>query len=156
MDSENSESRFLKVEVALDQFETKLGIPATITQSNIGSILEMSREELSSLSGIDCGEYAFSLDQFAFQIQRAFNRERAKQTWCEEQIARVIAPIIQDMRGYSYDERRRQAVDQNEAAQQYDKLRVESKLKCERLDWLANRVSSMSKTLLSIQQKKGS
>jgi hypothetical protein len=102
----------------------------------------------------NCGEAAYCLRQFSFRLQQAFNRESARVKWCNESIDAIIAPILMEYRGYSFDERKVQAVRDNDAAKKFDELRVKASLRMERLLYLSTKVSEMAKTLEALQFSK--
>ena len=117
-------------------------------------ILQIHPEVLKRMTRSECGEAAVVLIQFAFHLQRASNRQQSRIRWAEETVKKIIAPTLGQQKGYSYEERRIQAVRQDEAAQKTDDIRVKAQLRMERINYLSTKAEAMSKALTALQHSK--
>lgn len=103
----------------------------------------------------ECGESAYVLEQYALFIQRATNREQARIHRSEELLRKLLPSLLRDRREYMFDEKKMMAVADSPQAMELERLRVEGVLRLDRLAYMAARISSVSKLMLSLQQTKG-
>lgn len=148
-----------QLDAVLDEYERGVGLPAHLNaevEQEARAVLNMRPAELRKLTAVQCGEYAFLLRQFAAHVQRSCNRESARIRWADESIKKVIGKSVGQYRGVSFEERKIQAVADNDAAQKLDRIRVNSALRVERLNYMATKVGDMADALKSLQfSKKG-
>lgn len=140
---------------ALDDFESQNGLPIGIplsVESEAKNILTIEPEMLKRMGAAQCSEAAVVLIQYAFYLQRVANRLQSRIRWAEESVRKTIAPILGEQRGYSFEERRLQAVRQDEAASKADEIRVKAQLKLDRVSYLSTKVESMSRALQNIKR----
>lgn len=151
------EERLAEADAALDRFEHGMGIPAVgedeVTLES-RRWLAMPPSLLKKLSAVECGEGAYVLGQYAHRLQQACNREQGRLTWANESIKRVIAKVINNYKGVSFEERRLQAVRDNDAARALDAARVKAQLRLDRISYLSGKANDMAKTLLSLGNAK--
>jgi hypothetical protein len=154
-----AEARLKEVDALLDDYERGLGLPTAFAkeiETEATALMNMPPAVLRKMSAVELGEAAFILRQFSFHLQRAVNRELSRVTWCEENIKAVIAKTVHTYRGVSFEERKLQAVRENDAAAKVDKLRVHAKLRVDRVSFLSAKAGDLSEMLKSLQfSKKG-
>lgn len=153
----NAEARLAEADRLLDQYERSLGLPAAFdgeVEKEATRLLNLPPSVLKKMSAGECGEAAFCLRQFARHLQRSINRELARVAWAEENIKAVIAKTVHQYRGASFEERKLQAVRENEAASALDKVRVHAKLRVERVSFLAAKVGDEAEALRGLQFNK--
>lgn len=155
----SADARLSQLDKILDEYEAGLGLPGMgfpEVEQEAQRLLTLSPAVLVKMTAVQCGEAAYCLRQFGFHLQRATNREQGRVSWAEESIKKAIAKSINQYKGVSFDERKMQAVRDNDAASKLDSIRVHAKLRLERVSHLAIRVSEMAKSLESLQfSKKG-
>lgn len=138
----------MKSEEGLDRFEAQVGLGKARSSSSmddeIDNLLNLEPEQIRRMSTIECAESAYILDEFAFHLQRALNKNQSLANWAEARINRIIAPLLSTMPGYSPSERNQQAVYSNDAARETQTIRISAQLKADRLSYLAGRVSSLA------------
>jgi hypothetical protein len=156
--AETIKERLGQLDRILDDFERPLGISVVgedeITQE-ARRLLQLPPDAVRKFSARDCCVAAYVLSQYTHRLQQAINREQCRVTWAENSIRRLIAPRINNYRGYSFEERRLQAIYDDEAAQEYESTRVRSQLRIDRINYLANKTDNMIKSLLSMKNIKG-
>ena len=141
----------------LDEYELSVGLPNFMSDySNHEAIsyLHMNRAQLEKLSPEDCGMAALILNELAFHIQRAYNREMARVNWSDENIKDVVANEVQSYKGYSYQERLYQAVKNNEHARTLSRIKKYAKQRADRLSFLSSSMSKRADIFLSVQRSK--
>lgn len=148
-----------KAEAALDDFERSIGLPPfglglPDTRGEAKSLLEMTPDRLRKMTAIECGESAFILEQFATHLQRALNRLQSRAKMADEAIRKLIRGKLKAQAGYSFEERRLQAIHGDAAAQEWETIRVQAQLKIERLSYLASKVNQQADRLGSLQFSK--
>lgn len=140
---------------ALDRWESSLGLPVSCpveVELEATRLLSISPRVLHAMGSADLGEAAYVLEQFAFFLQRATNREQTRLRRAEENVRRLIAPHLQKVSAYSWDERKLLAVRYSQAAREQDNERVEAQLRVDRLAYLAARVGGLVKAFQGLQQ----
>lgn len=152
------EEKLQRTDDSLDEYERALGIPLVgeddVTQE-ARRIIGLSPSSLRCMSAIECGEAAFVLGQYTHRLQQAINREQARMTWAEEAIKKIIAKKLNQYRGVSFEERKMQAIQDDEAASKIDSIRVRSKLRIDRINYLSAKTENLIKSLMSIRSAKG-
>lgn len=154
MASDNFREKQRRVEEYLDQFDKKLGIALSFDPGDLNSLLDIDDDQLKTMSARECGEKAFLLSRYSLYIQKIYNEEKGKEKWCARQVDFLIAPILQEIYGVPYEERRPRAVLACPEAIELDRAQSQHEMKCQRLEWMANRIDSVVKVLLAIQSRK--
>ncbi len=143
------DERLGNIDELLSQYESALGIPKAfkINTQKVQEYLQMDRDEIKSLSTEDCSEISFALSQASFYIQKEHNKENAKFNWADAQINGLIAAKVGEYKGYSFEERKLKAITDNAAAMKLQKIKVEAKLRIDRLNGMSAQLQYMSKTM---------
>jgi len=92
-----------KIEAVLDEYEHQCGFPQLKSpgqEKELDEYLNMDRETVEKLTPDAACSLAYRLSQFAFYIQRLYNREKSRKTWAETELNRVIAGHIEDYSQY--------------------------------------------------------
>jgi hypothetical protein len=153
------DDRVAELDRSLDGYEAGLGLPADgfpEVEQEAKRLLGLSPSVLRKMSAVEAGEAAYVLRQFSFHLQRAVNREQGRVRWAEECIKQTVAKTVNQYKGVSYEERKAQAVRDNDAALKMDRVRVHAQLRVERVAFLAAKVGDMAKSLESLQFSKKS
>ncbi len=75
-----------KVTDLLKDYEEKIGIPSLMPPgeaSELEKYLTMGRDVIERLSIQDCSQIAYRLQQFAYYVQRLYNKECGIKVWAE-------------------------------------------------------------------------
>lgn len=149
-----SEQKLQATNDGLDKYEQGIGLPnvtSLAVEAEAKRILNLEPSVLNKMSATECGESAFCLRQYSWYLQRSLNKERTNMKWAEESTKRTIAATIHNYRGVSYEERKMQAVKDNDVASNLDTLRIKAQLKIDRISFLADKIGDMAKSLESLQ-----
>jgi hypothetical protein len=152
------DERYTHIENLLKQYEEGLGLPKNfkISTAEVMGYLQMTRDELKALTEEACSEISFALAQCAFFIRTQLNAERAKSNWAEQQIRGLIAPVVGEYKGYSFDERKIKAISDNSACMTLNRIKINAQVRVDRLDGLADQIQFMSKALNDLKFTKRS
>jgi hypothetical protein len=146
-----------KMEEILDEYESKLGLPAFCPQAieaEATRLLRLTPQEMSKLAPDEKGEASVTLKQFAFYIQKAFNKEQARVHWAEERVKKVIAPGLAQQKAYAFEERKLLAIQENDAAIILERIRVNAQARVDRLSFITHRIEALAMSLFNIQRGK--
>ena len=141
----------------LDEYERSVGLPAFSTNRNSSAateFLSMDRNQIEKLSPEDCAQAALILNELAFHVQRAYNREIARVKWSEDTSKEVVANEVGGYKGYSYAERFQQAVKNNAHALSLNKIRKYAQQRADRLSFLASNMNTRADIFLATQRSK--
>lgn len=142
----------------LDEFEAGLGLPPhcpPAVEVEATRLLQMEPAQLRLLTAAECGENAFALEQFAFFLQRAANREQARLHRAEAVLRRLLPPLLRGRREYMLEEKKMMAVSESAECREWECRRAEAQLRLDSLLYLANRVSALANLFVNIQQTRG-
>ncbi len=123
-------------------------------ENQVKKFLTMPFSDLRKLDCEDCAEGVFVLEQFAFHLQRAVNREQERVRWATESIHKNIAGRLHQQKGFAFDERKLQAIRGDEAAEKLDAIRAEHQRRLDRISFVSNKVADVAKALTGLRQAK--
>lgn len=146
------------VDKRLDEFEENTGLQKSIireeTENEVAKLLTMTPGDLREMDAVACAEAAVLLEEFAFHIQRAENRQKTRVNWANARIEKMIAPNLHKQPGYSHEERRAKAISQDDAAMATEQERLNAAVRLDRISYLSNRISTMAKRLAELASMK--
>ncbi len=149
--------RMEAVEKILDEYETALGLPRFqedyVGESEVTTYIEMDRRSMEKLTLEDCAEIAIALDQFAFHLQRAVNRENARVNWATDLLKEMISGRECQYQG-SWDSQFHQAVKGDAFTRQVAKIQRYAQQRSDRITYLANAVRNRSNLFINLQKAK--
>jgi hypothetical protein len=150
------EARIKKLNESLDAFEHSIGLPSMPLgpDNEMLLLLNLNRQMLRSMTAEDCGENAALLQQFAFHLQRAVNREKAKLDYCVENITHIVAKTVSQQKGWKYEERLPLAIRADDVAIKFDYFRVQFQNRINRINFLAAKVENQSRRLAELGETK--
>lgn len=149
--------KLAKLDASLDKFEGGLGLPQECPKGievAATKVLCLTPEQVQKLTPEECWEDAVILQQFAFFLQKAANREQSRMNWAKESVDKAIGPHLAQQTAYMYEERRLCAIRNNDAAEKYEQIRVQAKVRLDRVAYLATRADALARTLMVKQQRR--
>ena len=142
----------------LDDYETSNGLPKIKdpgTEEELQQYLTMNRDIVEKLTVEQCGNIAYRIKQYAFYMQRLYNRERGRLLWAATQLNKEVSAKI-----HNYDQFMKYpnkvaciARDDSHVKNLYN-IHTHSKQRMQRLTYLSNSIKDMGDTLLSLQRAK--
>jgi len=148
--------RMIAVETVLNEYEEGLGLPKFNEQygeAEVTGYLEMDRRSMEKLTLEDCAEMAIVLDQFAFHLQRAVNRENARVNWATEVLKDSVFGRETQYQG-SWDSQFYQAVKEDGFTRGVAKIQRYAQQRSDRINYLANAVRNRSNLFINLQKAK--
>lgn len=142
---------------SLDRYEASLGMPGTVNaqiQKRATELLNLSPSDLEKMSGEDCSMAAYVLYQFSWHIQRALNREHSTIAWAENRVKKIISSSMSAQQGYSFEERKMNAIRNDPGAQAVEKIRINAVLKASRIEYMPSKIEATAKALGFIRMKR--
>jgi hypothetical protein len=139
----------------LDEYESRTGLMPFLndyTNTEAMHFLNMGRNQIEKLTPADCGAASLVLNELAFHIQRAYNREIARVNWSDSTIKSILANEVNNYKGYSYAERLQQAIRGNSHARKLWKINLYAKQRADRLNFLSSSINNRVDIFLSIQR----
>ncbi len=144
------------IDKILDEYECTLGLPKYKSLENddkfraeLEGYLHMDRTTIEALTPDTCSEISLRLNQFAFNIQRSQNREKARMKWAISYAKRIVARDLND--GWSFEEKFLKAVANNDAAQKLIQIRDYCEQRMDRLDFLSQSLKELANSFKSIE-----
>jgi len=141
----------------LDNYEQSVGLPKyepVVEDTELAECLQLNRDTLEKLSSQECAYRAFVLSKYAFNIQRAQNRENAIVGWAKSTIKELIANELSNFKDYSYEAKYIQAVKNNTHATKIQQILTYAEQRAARLNYLSKSLESMANFVRSIQYNK--
>ncbi len=149
------EDKLKQAESMLDIFEAGHNLAQPRMPSRIDEIFDLTYEQLEKLQPVQCAEYSYLLSQYAYYIQRAYNRESTSLKWIQDQIATHVAAKWSNYDGWTkYEVRPRLIARDNEVVNRLLKLASFYEQKMERLNFIGSSVSKMADKLDNLQRAK--
>lgn len=148
-----------KSQDGLDKFEADSNVfkPKGTYEPDVKKYFEMSRADLERMTKEDCSVAAYELAQYSFWIQRTLNRENSKLSWAESALEVYVGKVGKKYKTSTfikYEEIKNIVIADNSHAAALFKVKMEAKLKVDRLFFLANKVEFMSKTMMGLKHAK--
>lgn len=144
-----------KIDEALDQYEKSLGVPVleSTYESSLEKYISMPHQHKEKLTMQQCAEIAVECNILAYHITRSFNREKARHTWCENKIKKIISSTCHQFPG-SWDRQEMQAIAQDSAATKLDNIRNWCQQRMDKLNFLANQLKNVGDSFGNLQKAK--
>lgn len=140
----------------LDEFERSAGLPPSLFEETVNEaarLLTLTPLELTRMTASQCGEASVVLSQFAYQLQRLSNRETAHVVMLESRIDRALAPLLPEVFGWKYEERRLVAM-KDPGVEPLEKQRVAALTKVRRNEYVASKVEKLADRFVELQRTK--
>ena len=146
------------VMAALEDYEKKCGLPAHTPpgeESELNEYLNCGRDVMESYSAIDLAQIAWRLSQYAFYIQREYNRENSRVKWCEAKAYSACAKEFDNYsKFYKHEVKMAAIAADNSYVGALCDLRNYAEQRSVRLDFLSKHLASMETTVKNLQRAK--
>lgn len=146
------------IRAKLDEYEGKVGLNPgkAYAAAEFHRWMGLSQAELKFVTYEECGEAALMLSDYAFHVQKLYNKEEALVDWCKEEIWLTIAPQMEQYRqaGQSYEERYYLAVHGNEYTKRLHQLKTGCGARAKQLSFLCQRLENMAEKYRNLQYAK--
>ena len=146
------EDRLFVVEESLQKYEKTCGLPKEINLSE--NLIEkiLNEEDIVRLTPEQYGENALRISRYAFHMQRQCNKETSKIIWLKAQLRKALAPVLPQIKAYSWQERKILAIANNDVAQKLNQEITKIKVRLSRLSYLGSRLNEMAEKYVELQR----
>jgi undecaprenyl pyrophosphate synthase len=154
----SAKDKLSKIDQILDDYEKRSGLPqckAPGAEEEFEKYLTMDRTEMEALQHENCAEIGYRLSQYAFYLQRLFNREKARVIWARQQLTDTIAKSLGDYDKFTkYDIKVALIIKENVYAESLSKIITYAEQRAQRLEFLATSLKNMADALKNMQMAK--
>jgi hypothetical protein len=147
-----------RIDQILDAYEQKVGLPSCKspgTEEELNQYLNMDRTSMESLDMMGCAEIGYRLSQYAFYIQRLFNRETARVIWAKQELTDVISKSLVEYDKYmKFDTKVALIIKENGYANSVQKIVIYAEQRAKRLEFLSTSIKNIGEAMKSMQLAK--
>lgn len=158
MEVKTPDERLKVLENLLDEYHKTVGTNTFTRSTEVDEILELSPNDIRSMTEEECGESAYVLQRYAGYIQKESNRNESRIKWCNRCIDIEIAERMMDYgdKYTKFDERKFRAINDktNAYMKRLQELLMHADIRKTEIQFLSSKVSSMANTLLEQRQIK--
>ena len=102
----DAKQKMENVQVALDEYEGKIGLPPTTNppcaENELTEYLTMPKEVMNGMSIGECDEVCLKLTQSIIYMRRLYNKEVSRISWCDGEISHYVCDKLNTVGG-QYD-----------------------------------------------------
>jgi hypothetical protein len=153
-----AKDKLAKIDQVLDEYEKKAGLPACKspgTEDELEKLLSMDRTSMEGLYAENCAEIGYRLAQYAFYVQRLFNREKTRVIWAKQQLAETIAKSLGDYDKFTKHEVKVSLIiKENTYAESLQKILTYAEQRAQRLEFLATSIKNIADAMKNMQMAK--
>jgi len=148
------EVEITKVENYIEKFHSDNKLPPSLNQSVQMEVEQLLSQDIGEmkLTAELYGEKALKLSQFSFFLQKQINKENAKIIWLNTKIDGIIGPRLRQQKAYSWEERKLSAIQEDDAAIKFNKLKIMSEMKVASLSYLGMKIDNIANKFSELQQ----
>lgn len=154
MSEQTVSERLAEIDKVLDGYEEQRGLKPSIAKQKVSDYLDLSEDQLDKFTASECGNAAYMLSGFALHIQREINKEVSRVTWADTNLSILLADKLSKYHGVSYEERKNQAIKDNDYAMKLYKIKVYAQQRADRLSYLPSRIEYVASKLTDSQKRK--
>jgi len=154
MESKAVDDRLQEIEQVLEDYSKSTGLDKVKYHNDVEKILELTLDNLRNTTEEERGLYSFAITRYAIFIQKENNRHKSKQKWAQNNLNVIVAKHYTNYKDTyaSGPIKEAMVINDNAAAKALNKIVIESNLRIEELDFLANRIQSLAETLKELQK----
>jgi len=153
-----AKDKLLKIDTILDEYEKQMGLPickAPGLEEELDKYISMDRKDMEALQPEVCAEIGYKLSQYAFYLQRLFNREKTRTIWARQQLTETIAKSLSDYDKYmKFEIKVALIIKENTYAESLQKILTYAEQRSQRLEFLATNLKNMTDALKYMGQAK--
>lgn len=144
------------VDRILDEYETKIGLPAFTPESSdqVKEYMNYSRDVLERLTPDQCIEISIAMNGFSFHLQRCKNRDEARIIWAEGKMRVAATPRISQYRAGSFSQNFDSAVFDDEYTAKLFEIRNWAAIRAKRFDYLSNLIKDKAESFKELARTK--
>ena len=148
----------IRVMEVLNEYESSLKLPdhkSPGEEAELEEFFTWDRDIIEGLSVEQCGSAAYRLNQYAFYIQREFNRETSRIRWAKAQLNLAVSDNLGTYSNlYNHEAKIVAATKENLYATALADIIRYAEQRVDRLTYLSNGIRNLADNMLSIQRAK--
>lgn len=144
-------AKLADLEKNLDEYEEKIGLAI---QPRVTQYLNVSHEQMKAMSVEELEEAAFDLANYGIYLQKEMNKHTSRVNWANSNINAVVAREHNNVKGYSFEERKLSIVHGNEHTVKLEEIRVREQACIDRLNFMNRRVDVLAERFSKLQESK--
>lgn len=138
----------------LEDYEKNLSLRVSKPEEH-DKYLNLTIEEIRTLTPEECGIGVYVLERYALYIQKQCNTEQARVNWLKANLKTAVIQLVGSFDKYlKYDEREQLAIKESEYAGKLEQLRQYAQARLDRLSFLPGKINLVSNALLNVQKTK--
>lgn len=134
--------KLAEVEQLLEEYEEKIFLSKVKV---IEPPLEVTREELLSMSLEDIDGLRWSLSQYNLALQKELNKHLSRMHWAEANLNRLLDRDANNYQGFGWAERKAACLNADKYAQKLFQLKTQSEMVINRLSFLPGKIEFLVK-----------
>jgi len=152
----NAGERLKKIEQIVEDYENENGVPKIVKPTySLELYLNMSRQELNSLSAQDCGEIAYLLGQYSYYIQRLQNKHQGNKIWAEGILQEDVCKYLGDYSDFiKYEIKVKLIAKENQHITDILKIMNYADIMGTRLNFISSSISNLSHIISNLEKSK--
>ena len=145
--------RFIK---ATDDYIENAGLDLIKYSKDAENILNLTQDELKSLSSEECGEKAYCVFAYANYVQTEYNKNLEKLNWSNDALWKILSSEMKQYgdRYTKWEEKYHQALKGNDFASRIHIIKTHAKARVDRLSDKVKDIRKMGDVLLELQRSK--
>jgi len=150
------EERWKKIEDDVNIYLNSIGATSK-TPSNIVDVVNIAPDVLKRLSHEECGEYSYTLAQYAYFLQQQYNFHKSKIEWVEDNLNYITANYG-SYNGYVSKDTKLDNI--NKQAKNHPNIKIlldvlsKAKIITNNLEALSFKINKMGEAMMHLQQTK--
>lgn len=150
-EGKSATAKLVELEAELDQYEEKIGL---VIQPRISTYLNITQEQMKAMSVEELEEAAFDLANYGIFLQKEMNKHTSRINWATSNMNPIIARECNNVKAYSFEERKLSIIHNNEHTVKLEGIRVKSQLCYDRLNFMNRRVDVLAERFSKLHESK--
>lgn len=139
----------------LDEYDKRNSFAKVQLDTDIEEYLNLSADKLKNMTDEECGIAAVKLARYSLYVQKTINRQSAIMKWAEHEINVLSSSVIQNYDKFLRHELKIALIaKENSVIAKLNNVYNTALSRVEENNYLASRISTISETLLALQQTK--
>jgi hypothetical protein len=150
-EAKSATAKLAELESKLDEYDEKIGL--TI-QPRISQYLNIDQEQMKKMSVEELEEAAFDLANYGIYLQKEMNKHVSRVSWANSNINAIIARECNNVKGYSFEERKLSIIHNNEHALKLEEIRIREQACLDRMNFMNRRIDVLAERFSKLQESK--
>lgn len=150
-EAKSAKAKLTDLETDLDKYEEKLGL---IINPRVPKYLNTTHAQMQGMSVEELEEAAFDLANYGAYLQKEMNKHTSRVNWAVANINPIVAKECNNVKAYSYEERRLMVIYGNEHTMKLEEIRMKSQACLDRLNFMNRRIDILADKFSKLHDSK--